>query len=120
MPLLAAIQPGLHARHELELVLPGMGLVLPGGQSTHEAWLVLPLVGLYVPAEHGVKVMLSLVAPTVAQKPPEAHWLQAEAPGVVRLVVGDLSLCCRQEDPPSESSHVTTTGLEDPLSSLRQ
>ena len=40
-----------------------------------------PSFGLYVPAGHSAKVMLALVAPTVAQKPPTGHRLHEEAPG---------------------------------------
>ena len=77
--------------HELELVLPGMGLALPGGQPTHEALLELPSVGLYVPAEHGVKVMVALTAPTVAQKPPFGHWLQAVVCTLPRIGLGKVA-----------------------------
>jgi len=64
-----------------------------------EALLLAPVSGLYVPAGHGVKAMLALAAPMLAQKPPTGHSEQPEAP------------ICALYEPAGHCAHSTAPGV---------
>lgn len=125
MPAAAANDPGKQSEQTEAAMLPGMGLDVPAGHATHALLSEPPRFGLYVPAGHCSKVWAALAAPTAAQKPPFAHWLQVDAPGEalyvpiphgVQVDAPVLGLCA----PSAQSKQSTPPVIGEYLPSLQE